>query len=915
MADGCIIYTFSLNFYNLKKFLLPLFFVGSLSLSAQSVLDLKFKGAERGAPLISILEQIEKNNPVRFYFLSTWLEGMVLDQDYKEQPLRNALDNLFLGTDLSFLEMDTHAVIIVRDPTMAIQRLASIQTAKSEQKKIDKINIGSPETGSRNRKITIRGQVTDSKKNETLVGASIYASDLQSGVTTDADGKFVFTIPAGNHIINLNYVNYEERIIDLSAYQDGELNMTLDESPRMLDEIVIMDKAAKEVTTSRIGETQFSMKEIKRQPAFLGEVDLIKQIQMQPGVTTAGEAASGFNVRGGGVDQNLILYDGMPVFNSSHVFGFFSTFNAEAIRDVTFYRGGIPAEFGGRVSSVLNITSREGDFEKWTGSGGVGMISSNLLASGPIVKDKTSIAISVRSTYSDWLINTVRSNYVNLQNSSVSFYDGSAKLTHKFNEKTKLTFSAYTSHDQFRLQGDSTYEWNNFLASARLDHAFSNKLSTIITLGTGSYDYEVTDKSARTGFDLFYKITYPSLKADFQYQTSIHKISFGLQSTYYSFNPGTLEPNGSESNIVPIQMDKQNSLESAVYVGDGITLNEKFFIEGGLRFSVFNALGAADVNIYAPGVPKTPSSQIDVVNFGAGEIIKTYTGLEPRASFRYTLNSNASIKVGYNRIYQYLQLVSNTTAITPVDIWQPSNFYFKPQVADQVSIGYFRNFKEKMYEAFVEVYQKKINNILDFKDGANLILNDHLETDLLQGVGEAYGVETSIAKNQGRLTGSINYTYSRSLRTINGEFDVEKINNGNQYPSNFDQPHIVNLVWKYNLSRRYFFTGNFTYHTGRPVTVPLAGFLVDNITVASFSERNQFRIADYHRLDIAFILEGNHKRKKFWDGTWALSFYNVYARKNPYTVFFKDNGDGYLSPYQLSIIGTILPSLSYSFKF
>lgn len=899
----------------MKKFILLLFLTGTVTVSAQSILDSKLKGGEQGKTLISIMEELERTNPVRFYFLTTWLDGIIFDQDYKGQPLRSALDNLFLGTDLSYLEMDNHAVVVIRDPTMAIQRLTTIQTAKREQKKIEKMSIGSTEGGARNKKVTLQGQLKDSKNNEPLVGASIYASDIQSGVTTDADGNFSLILPAGEHVVNLNYVNYEERIIDLSIYQDGQLNMSLDESPRMLEEIVVMDKAAKEVTTSKIGQTQFSMKEIKRQPALLGEVDLIKQIQVQPGVTTAGEAASGFNVRGGGVDQNLILYDGLPVFNSSHVFGFFSTFNAEAIRDVTFYRGGIPAEFGGRVSSVLDITSREGNFEKWSGSGGVGMISSNLLLNGPIKKDKTSLSVSLRTTYSDWLINTVRSNYVNLQNSSVSFYDGSAKLTHKFNDRTKLTFSAYTSHDQFRLQGDSTYKWNNIIGSMRLDHAFSSQFSSTVTLGTGSYNYKVNDKNERTGFDLSYQITYPSLKADFQFQTGIHKISFGLQSTYYLFDPGMLEPNSINSNIVSIKMDQQKSLESAVYVGDGITFNEKIFLEGGVRFSVFNVFGPARVNTYASNVPMTPSSQTGVEEYESGEVIKTYTGLEPRASFRYTINLNSSVKVGYNRIYQYLHLVTNTTAITPVDIWQPSNSYFKPQVADQVSIGYFRNFKDKTYEAFVEVYQKKINNILDFKDGANLILNDHLETDLLQGVGEAYGVETSIAKNLGRLTGSINYTYSRSFRTINGEFDSEKINDGSQYPSNFDQPHIVNLIWKYNISRRYFFTGNFTYHTGRPVTVPLAGFLVDNITVASFSDRNQFRIPDYHRLDIAFILEGNHKRKKFWDGTWALSFYNVYARKNPYTVFFKDNGDGYLSPYQLSIVGTVLPSLSYSFKF
>ena len=900
---------------SLKRYLLLIFLLSSVSLSAQSILDSKLSGGEQGKSLTTILNELEKSQPVRFYFLSAWLEGIVFDQDYKGQPLRLALDNLFLGTDLNYLEMDGHAIVFVKDPTMAIQRINSINTAIKERKKIEKVNLGSLETGRRNAKIQIQGQIKDGKNNEPLTGASVYVSDLQLGVTTDSEGKFSLPIPAGEHIVTVNYINYEERVIDLAAYKDGEINLVLEEAPRMLDEIVVMDRAAREVTTSRIGQTQFTMKEIKRQPAFMGEVDLIKQIQVQPGVTTAGEAASGFNVRGGGVDQNLILYDGMPVFNSSHVFGFFSTFNAEAIRDVTFYRGGIPAEFGGRVSSVLDITSREGDYEKWTGSGGIGIISSNFLLSGPIVKNKSSISVSLRSTYSDWLINTIRTNYVDLSNSSVSFYDGAAKLTHKFSDKTKITFSGYASHDQFRLQGDSTYQWDNLLGSLRLDHSFSSQLSSTFTLGSGTYQYEVNDRDPRTGFNLAYKITYPSAKADFNYQGGIHKISFGAQSTYYLFNPGTLEPTSTTSNIIPVQMDKQKSLESALYLSDGVTIKDKYFLEGGVRFSMFTAYGPGKVNIYEEGVPKSSSTQTDLIEYGAGEKIKTYTGVEPRLSLRYTINPNTSIKAGYNRIYQYLHLVSNTTAITPVDIWQPSNYHFKPQVADQVSIGYFKNFKEKTYEAFAEVYYKKINNILDFKDGADLILNDRLETDLLQGKGDAYGVETSIAKNEGRLTGSINYTYSRSLRTINGLNESERINNGSTYASNFDQPHIVNLVWKYNISRRYFFTGNFTYHTGRPVTTPLSGFLVDNMKVASFSERNQYRIADYHRLDIAFVLEGNHKRKKFWDGTWALSFYNVYARKNPYTVFFKDDGNGFLRPYQLSILGTILPSLSYSFKF
>lgn len=898
----------------MKRLLVFLFLLSGFSALPQSVLDITVTPDQEGKSLLSLIEVVEKNHDVRFYFLNEWLDGIFIDKDNIGQPLGSVLSNKFLGTDLNYIQMNAHSIVLVKDPTLAIQRINSINSALQERKKISKIEIGTAEISNRNASVKLKGQILDSKNSEPLVGVSVFISDLQVSMSTDANGEFELTIPNGKHLIILNYINYEELLVDLEIYRDGEIKLLMDETPRILEEIVIMDKSAREVTTSRIGQTQFSIKDIKRQPAMLGEVDLIKQIQVQPGVTTAGEAASGFNVRGGGVDQNLILYDGLPVFNSSHAFGFFSAFNAEAIRDVNFYRGGIPAEYGGRVSSVLDITSREGNYEKWTGSGGIGIISTNLFIGGPIKKGKTSIAASVRTTYSDWLINTIRTNYIDLTNSSVSFYDGALKIAHKFTDRTKLTVSGYASSDWFRLQGDSTYQWRNRLGSVRIDHVFSPRLSSTFTVGTGSYTYEVNDRNSRTGFSLYYKILYPSAKADFNYQYGIHKASLGLQSTYYDFNPGTLEPSSEQSNVIPYQMDKQKSYESALYVGDGISLGEKYYIEAGLRFSMFSVRGPATVNVYEPGVPKSTGSQLGVEQFKQNEKIKSYSGLEPRLSLRYNLNSNSSVKAGYNRIYQYLHLVSNTTAITPVDVWQPSNTYFKPQVADQISIGYFKNFKDKMYEAFVEVYYKKINNVLDFKDGADLILNDHIETDLLQGLGKAYGIETSISKNLGRLTGSINYTYSRSQRIINSEFPEEQINNGNVYPSNFDQPHIVNLIWKYNITRRYYFTGNWTYHTGRPVTTPLSGYLVDYMTVASFSERNQYRIPDYHRLDIALILEGSHKRKKFWDGTWALSLYNVYARRNPYTVFFEDDGTGFLRPYQLSIIGTVLPSISYSFK-
>ncbi len=899
---------------HLKISLLIIFtFVFFLSYG-QETLGLKLDGSEKGKNLQGFLEELEKKHPIKFYFLPDWFSNISLDKDYQNQTLQFVFTDLFLGTDLNYLEFSKNTIVFVKDPSRAIQHQTLLSEAIQEQRKIEQIQLGELSKTKQNLKIVIRGTVSG-KNNEPLVGASVFVKDLSLGISTDPQGKFQIQLPTGQHIMNFSFVNYEEKVINLNAFQDGDLAINLEELPTVLEEVVVQDKATKEDMTSSIGQVQISMKELKRAPSFMGEVDLIKQIQTLPGVSTAGEAASGFNVRGGSVDQNLILYDGMPVFNSSHVFGFFSAFNSEAIRDVTFYKGGIPAEFGGRVSSILEIHSKEGDAEKWKGGAGIGIISSNVNIGGPIVKEKTTLSTNFRTTYSDWLINTIRTDYIDLSNSTVTFYDGSLKLTHKFTKNTKLTFSGYASRDQFRLAGDSTYRWKNLLGSLKLDHIFSSRLTSSLHIGYGTYGYEVIDSSPNNGFNLSYKITYPSLKADFRYHYGRHKVSLGVQAQDYTFNPGTLKPNSQQSTIKSIEMEQQQSIESAVYIGDSFAISEKLNLDAGLRFSMFSSFGSATVNTYKEGLPMGISNLTGAISYKSGETIKSYSGLEPRIGFRYTFSPTSSIKLGYNRMYQYLHLVTNSTAVTPIDIWQPSGYYFKPQLADQFSVGYFRTSKNKMYDASVEVFHKEINNILDFKDGANLILNKYIEADLLQGKGLAYGVETQITKSLGRLTGSVTYTYSRSLRTIKGATDAESINKGKEYPSNFDQPHVVNLSWKYNISKRYFFTGNFTYRTGRPVTLPVSSFVVEGITISNFSERNQYRIQDYHRLDIALVLEGSHRRKKIFDGTWTFSIFNLYGRKNPYTVYFQSDANGVLIPYQLSIIGTALPSIMYTVKF
>ncbi len=882
---------------------------------SQDVLSETMDGSEQGRSLMDVLDDWQQKKGARFYFARDWIRPIKFNKSYRGESLESALTDVFLGTDLNFVAMYPTIVVILKDPTQALLRKTALQLAVESKKKIVAFTFGSPGGATDGKPITISGKVIDGKTKEPMRGATIRIGETTQGTTTDDEGHYQLSLPLGLHVLNFTFINYEEKVIDLAAYESGVIDVVLEETPVYLEEIIVRDRADREVATARIGQTQISMKELKRAPAMLGEIDLIRTVQMLPGVATVGEAASGFNVRGGSVDQNLILYDGMPMFNSSHVFGFLSTFNPEAIREVAFYRGGMPAEFGGRASSVLDIRSKDGDMNKWNGNAGIGLMTSNLMVNGPLKKEKTSIAASFRGSYSNWLIHAVRSDYGNLRNSSVFFYDATLKITHIVSPKTRVSFTGYGSQDSFRLGLDSTYRWNNLQLSFRADHQFSSALSGEFSVGRSAYGYSVLTGDSLNGSDLSYRIAATVLKAGFNYIRDQHKFSFGWQMTPYGFEPGKIQATSAVSGAGNYSLPKQHSLENAFYVSDSWSQNDRLFIDAGVRIPFFLAFGKADVVTYQPGAPREASTVVDTLHFRAGRVVKGYLGFEPRLAVRWMLTPEAAFKLGYGRTYQYLHLITNTAAVSPVDIWQPSGYYFKPQRADQVSAGYFLDFKQKQYNTSVEVFYKYMNNVLDFKDGAKLILNNALETALLQGTGYSYGVETTFSKNVGKMITSFNYTYSRSFRQVAGPTSTETINLGKRYPSNFDQPHIVNLTWKYALSRRHFLTGNFTYHTGRPVSVPVALFKYETGYVAYFSERNQYRIPDYHRLDLALVVEGNHKRKKLGDGTWILSIYNVYARKNVYSVFFRDDGSGALRAYKLSIIGTILPSVSYNVKF
>lgn len=886
-----------------------LFVFAGLNGFAQTVLDRPVTGIV-DQPLSVLLERIEEQNPVKVFFMDEWLEPYQVSPEFNGYTLRNLLDELLQDSDVRYDLLFDYALVFHKDPALAIERESILNRAIVQRRAIEEKVVGNRSGYRPGKPVILTGTVRDQDDLTPLTGASVMLND-KSRTLTDEAGRFRIELLPGNYILTFHRDQYDDKLIDLFIYDNGGIDVTIQESPIILGEVVISDEV---LLNKSIGKSDINLTEIKRAPVFLGEVDVIKHLQSQPGVTTVGEVASGFNVRGGSVDQNLVLYDDVPIFNTSHALGFFSAFQSEAISNASFYRGGVPSRFGGRVSSVLNITSRQGDLKKWTGGGGIGIISSYATIGGPLKKDTTSIQLSVRSTYSNWMLEAVKSDYQDLRHSFVNFYDGSLKLAHLFSDRTKLTVSGYRSSDRFRLSNDTTFQWINTAVSARLDHRLSERLFSTVTLAYGAYEFSIGEDQPGNAFDLEYSVTYPALKIDFQHEGP-HNIEFGIHNTYYNFNPGVLRPTSEGSTVARRRMPTEKSIESALYLSDAFDISDKIQLEGGVRLSLFNRIGPATVYQYTSGQPREIYNIEDSVNYAAGEISKTYAAVEPRLSLRYAVNDQTSFKAGYHRMAQYMHLVTNTAAVMPTDIWQSSNSYFKPQIAHQISAGIFRNFREGMFESFVEAYYKRITNTLDFKDGADLIMNPYLETALVPTVGTSYGVEVSVSKVSGRLQGSANYTFSRSFRETTSAFESERINDGSRYPANQDQPHVANLSWRYGISRRIFFSGNFVFHTGRPVSLPSTVYYVDDVPIADFSERNHYRIPDYHRLDIAFIIEGNHKRKKVWSGNWVFSFYNAYARKNAYSVFFADDGNGILRPYRLSVIGTVIPSLTYSFKF
>lgn len=767
---------------------------------------------------------------------------------------------------------------------------------------------------------TINGKIRDNKDGETLFGVSVFFKGTEIGVVTNEYGFYSITAPSGSYTLVISYMGYAEVSKSIILDQDQKFDLELSEYATELDEVIVSAEEPERVLLRKpeMSVLKLNVKTVKQMPVVLGEVDIIKSLQMLPGVTNNGEGSSGFHVRGGAVDQNLVLLDEAIIYNTSHLLGFFSVFNADAIKDIKLYKGGIPARFGGRTSSVLDVRQKDGNSKNFAMTGGIGVISSRLALEGPMFKEKGSFLIAGRASYAHLFLKAAG------EDNSANFYDLNLKTNYNLNENNQLFLSGYFGRDGFEFGESFNSSYGNLSGNLRWNHIFNDRLFSNLSMIYSKYDYDLGIVIEE--FDWVSSINNYNIKYDLKYYASDKfKLDFGISGIYYDFDPGQIRPTSETSAINHLALDRKKAFESAVYINAEHKFSDKLTTQYGLRYSVFNRMGGQAMSEYINDRPVVYNSLLGIyergtevgeTNYGKGETIKNFGNFEPRASLAYQLNEHSSIKAGYSRVAQYIHLLSNTTSVTPLDVWTPSGKFIKPQIGDQFSLGYYRNFNDKMYSLEMEVYYKTTDNRIDYIDGSDLIGNNSIETEILNGESRAYGLEFLVRKNEGDLTGWIAYTLAKSeQRTPGGRAGGLGINNGDWYNTPYDRTHDISLTVAYQLNDKWSFGTNLAYQTGRPVTYPNGQYQYEDLSIASYSDRNSDRLPAYHRLDVSATYKPNRKPDRRWKGEWVFGIYNVYNRKNAASISFGQNVDTGANEATRTAIFGIVPSATYNFKF
>ncbi len=921
---------------NTQLFYLVFFVCIALNASAQKDTSASLiTGEFKKMSIEKFLLQLEEQTAYRFYYNTLDFDSSVVDIIVIQQPIHQVLKLALANTGLVFAEDHAHQFFICKTIAVKTALAANLFDDALLKQTATKVALDTAETFNKEQiatlenklyvignkpkgtlapgRVTIAGYLRDAKTGEPIIGASIIVETTKAGVISDQYGYYSLNLSRGRTAISIQSLGIRDTRRQLMVYGEGLMNIDLQAQVVALRNVVVSSEKPSPIRGMMMGVQKLDIKAIKQVPVVFGEVDVLRVVMTMPGVKSIGEASTGLNVRGGASDQNLILFNDATVFNPSHFFGMFSAFNPEVVKDVQLYKSMIPAKYGGRLSSVLEINSREGNKKEITGAAGIGLLTSRINVEGPINKDKTSFIFGARTTYANWLLKLLPNEY---KNSQAGFYDFNLNISHEINKKNHLYFTGYLSKDRFNLNNDTTYSYGNQNVSVKWKHVFNNKWYAIVAGGFDKYHYDISStKNPVNAYKMQFDINQTYFKAHANYYASAKQtIDFGFSTIYYKLHPGKYSPNADASLVTPKEVQAEQALESALYIGDKFAFTPDFSVEGAVRYALYSFLGPSTVNNYAAGVPKTENNMLGTTVYGSGDRIQNYGGPELRISARYVLGDNFSVKAGYNIQRQFIHVLSNTAAIAPTDIWKLSDVNIKPQVGDQLSLGLYHNFKNNTIETSVEVYYKNIKDYLDYKSGANLVLNHHIETDVVSTKGKAYGVELLLKKSTGKFNGWLSYTFSRTLLQMNDSTQGNLINKGALYPANYDKPHDATFVGNYRVSHRFSLALNMTYSTGRPITLPIGSFYYAGAERTLYSDRNMYRIPDYFRADIAMNIDGNHKVNQKFHNSFSIGVYNLTGRKNAYSVYYVSE-NGKVNGYKLSIFGTAIPYINYNVRF
>jgi hypothetical protein len=863
--------------------------------------------------------EIGKKYDIHFYYKPEWFKDRSIRQTYENVTLEKVLGDMLDETPYTFLQMPPNFVVFL--PKEEVQSVINHSSFESPENTNVQI-IGKKEDAGKVKRPEIKGTITDGRNGDPIIGAIVAVQNGNYGTTSDGDGKFSLGLSPGEYTLIFSSIGYEQKTFSIRLIGNGELNIELFDASVKLDEVVVSaQRNDRNVNGNQISMVELDRKSIRQIPPLFGEKDVIKGLTTLPGVKSVGEFGAGINVRGGSSDQNLFLLEGSPVFNTAHVFGLLSVINPDAVSNVSLYKGYIPPSYGERISSVMDIQLKEGNMTKFHSSGGIGLLNSRLMLESPLAKNKASFVIGGRTSYSDWLLRKMPD--IDLRNSSAGFSDVFATISLITGPKDKMGLFGYASKDRFQYSNEIIYNYENYLVSYYWDHQYNSQLSSKLILSHSRY--QIAKDAIESEFEksrISTSIGYSNLKMDFSYRPVVsHTINLGMQIIYYQLNPGIQQPLDANSGIQNKSLQQEQGIESAIFAGDSYTLGDRFNIQAGVRLSGFALLGPNSINIYQPGGELSPNTVIGSKYYSSGQIISRYIVVEPRAATKILLGETRSIKISYNHNAQYLNLISYTAVSTPDDVWKLCSPYLRPATCDQYAAGYFQNFDHNRIEASVEIYYKKLNHLVEYKNGAQISMNGMLETDLIDARGTNYGIEMLLKKNSGVFDGWISYTYSKSLKQTTGNISSEMINSNRVYPSPYDKPHDLTLVGTYHYNKRLRMTCSYNFSSGRAVTLPEVRFMIGDKEYVNFSDRNKYRLPYYQRVDLSISYDESLYLKRKWKGSWTFSIINILGRNNAYSVIYKEsehsaeNKYSGFGLYKLYIIGQPLPTLTYNFIF